>query len=76
MRTRSLADQFHLAHQLAHLSFSNRYTVLAHHEHDASAARRAWLGVNSSFSLKWVSGFLGCMTSLDERLKRLVINVC
>jgi hypothetical protein len=29
------------AHQLAHLESPNFYVVLSHHEHDASAARRA-----------------------------------
>jgi len=40
MRTGLFADQFHLAHQLAHLEPSNLDPVFAHHEHDASAARR------------------------------------
>lgn len=40
MRTGLLADQLHLAHQLAHLEPPNFDPVVTHHEHDASAARR------------------------------------
>lgn len=41
MRSGLLADQSQLAYQLAHFESSNLDPVLAHHDHDAPAARSA-----------------------------------